>query len=70
MDDGAAGPKVIEINARFGGGYPLADHAGAHFAKWLLEEVSGLPASCHDNWHSGVLMLRYDEAIFVDGADE
>ncbi|MEX2695720.1 ATP-grasp domain-containing protein [Rhizobium mongolense] len=70
MDNGAAGPKVIEINARFGGGYPLADHAGAQFAKWLLEEVSGLPASCHDNWHSGVLMLRYDEAIFVDGEDE
>ncbi|APO78939.1 carbamoyl phosphate synthetase-like protein (plasmid) [Rhizobium etli 8C-3] len=70
MDDGVAGPKVIEINARFGGGYPLADHAGAQFAKWLLEEVSGSPASCHDNWRSGVLMLRYDEAIFVDGEDE
>jgi carbamoyl-phosphate synthase large subunit len=68
IDDAAQGPKVIEINARFGGGYPLADYAGARFARWLLEEVSGLPPSCHDDWQAGVLMLRYDEAIFVDGA--
>ena len=70
IDDAAGRPKVIEINARFGGGYPLADRAGARFAKWLLEEVSGLPPSCHDDWQAGVLMLRYDEAVFVDGAHE
>src|SRR6185503_7690674 len=30
------GPVVFEINARFGGGYPLAHRAGAKFTKWLL----------------------------------
>jgi carbamoyl-phosphate synthase large subunit len=59
------GPKVIEINARFGGGYPLAHHAGATFAKWLLEEASGRPSSAHDNWREGVVMLRYDAAVFL-----
>jgi len=28
--------RIIEINARFGGGYPLAHRAGAHFTTWLL----------------------------------
>jgi carbamoyl-phosphate synthase large subunit len=62
--DETSGPRVFEINARFGGGYPLAHHAGAEYARWLLEEVSGLPSTAHDNWRSGVLMLRYDAAFF------
>ena len=64
LDDPERGPRVIEINARFGGGYPLADHAGATFAQWLLEEVAGLPCSAHDDWRDGVEMLRYDAAVF------
>lgn len=64
IDDRRGGPKVFEINARFGGGYPLADHAGARYAKWLLEEVIGEPSTAHDNWREGVTMLRYDSAVF------
>lgn len=55
---------VLEINARFGGGYPLAHHAGADFAGWLLEEAAGLRCSANDRWRAGVTMLRYDAAIF------
>ncbi|BCP53911.1 carbamoyl phosphate synthase large subunit [Kaistia sp. 32K] len=62
--DAATGPRVFEINARFGGGYPLAHHAGAEYARWLLEEVAALPSTAHDDWRAGVLMLRYDAAIF------
>ena len=58
------GPFVFEINARFGGGYPLAHEAGAQCAKWLLEEVAGLPSTAHDGWEEGVTMLRYDAAVF------
>jgi carbamoyl-phosphate synthase large subunit len=65
IDDVKAGPRVFEINARFGGGYPLAHHAGAEYARWLLEEVAGLPSSAHDNWRAGVLMMRYDAAVFA-----
>jgi carbamoyl-phosphate synthase large subunit len=64
IDDAAAGPQVIEINARFGGGYPLADCAGATFAQWLLEEVTGRTCTAHDDWRDGVQMLRYDAAVF------
>lgn len=63
--DETSGPRVFEINARFGGGYPLAHHAGAEYARWLLEEVAELPSTAHDAWRSGVLMLRYDAARFA-----
>lgn len=59
------GPKVFEINARFGGGYPLAHAAGATFGKWLIEETLGLPCTANDEWQDGLLMLRYDAAVFV-----
>jgi len=65
IDDKTSGPMVIEINARFGGGYPLIDHAGATYAQWLLEEVAGMPSTASDQWRDGITMLRYDAAIFV-----
>lgn len=57
--------KVFEINARFGGGYPLADAAGASFAQWLIEERVGMPSTASDTWAEGMVMLRYDAAVFV-----
>ena len=59
---------VFEINARFGGGYPLAHRSGARFSRWLLEQVSGLPCSARDDWQEGLTMLRYDAAVFVRAA--
>jgi len=57
---------VFEINARFGGGFPLAHHAGATFSRWLLEETLGGYCSAHGQWSDGVVMLRYDAAVFVN----
>jgi carbamoyl-phosphate synthase large subunit len=65
--DDAGAPAVFEINARFGGGYPLAHRAGARFAQWLLEEATARPLSAHNDWRDGLLMLRYDQAVFCDG---
>ncbi len=58
--------QVFEINARFGGGYPICDYAGGTFARWLIQSATGLTPDYHDNWREGVRMLRYDEAFFVD----
>jgi len=57
---------VFEINARFGGGYPLAHRAGARFSQWLLEEAAGLPLNANNDWRAGVTMLRFDHAVFLD----
>ena len=69
-DDEAADLAVIEINARYGGGFPLALEAGADFPRWQLEELLGLPSTATpDRWRDGLVMLRYDAAVFVDEAD-
>jgi carbamoyl-phosphate synthase large subunit len=62
-------PQVIEINPRFGGGFPLSYAAGADFPRWLLEDVLDLDSSAvPDRWQDGLVMLRYDDAVFVDRA--
>lgn len=55
-----------EVNARFGGGYPLTRHAGADFQAWLTEEYlfGGAPSVWRD-WKAGVLMLRYDAEVII-----
>jgi carbamoyl-phosphate synthase large subunit len=64
MDD-SGHIRIIEINARFGGGYPLAHRSGANFAAWLLEEQEGRSLALHENWQDGLAMLRYDEAVYL-----
>jgi carbamoyl-phosphate synthase large subunit len=67
MDD-CGSIRIIELNARFGGGYPLAHRAGARFTDWLLDELEGKKLSYFDNWMDDLAMLRYDEAVFVSGS--
>ena len=61
----------IEINPRFGGGYPLAHAAGANYPAWLIDEYlldSSVPF--FDGWEENLLMLRYDAKILVRGVDD
>ena len=56
----------IEINPRFGGGYPLSYMAGGNFPELLIREYFiGQSVNYHEDWQDGMLMLRYDDAIFV-----
>jgi carbamoyl-phosphate synthase large subunit len=56
----------IEINARFGGGYPLSYLAGANFPRWLIREYF-LDESIDytEKWENNLLMLRYDDEVLV-----
>jgi len=63
--DESEAPSVFEINARLGGGYPLAHEAGAQFTRWILEEWQSLPTTANDQWRQDVVMLRFDDAVFV-----
>jgi carbamoyl-phosphate synthase large subunit len=58
--------SLFEINARFGGGYPICDRAGGTFAKWILQNLCGEVPDYHDNWREGLRMLRYDSAVFIE----
>ena len=56
----------IEINPRFGGGYPLSFMAGGNYPELLIREYFRGEDICYfDNWKDGMLMLRYDDAIYV-----
>ena len=59
----------IEINPRFGGGYPLSHDAGANYPNWLLREYFGGEsiAFC-DDWERNLTMLRYDDHVLVRGS--
>ena len=66
LDERAGRVEIIELNARFGGGFPLSREAGADFPRWILEELTGRPSTARaDGWRAGVVMLRYDAAVFV-----
>jgi len=57
----------IEINARFGGGYPLSYLAGANYPKYILQEyLLEQPIPFKDNWDDNLLMLRYDAEVLVN----
>ncbi len=61
----------IEINARFGGGYPLSHLAGANYVKWLIEEyLFNEDIKFFNDWQGQLLMLRYDDEIIVHGYKE
>jgi carbamoyl-phosphate synthase large subunit len=61
--------KFIEINPRFGGGAPLSIKAGANFPKWILQELSGQnPRIRPDSFKDNLIMLRYDNEVWLDGS--
>ena len=63
--------RVIEINPRFGGGVPLAIHAGADFPRWILAELLGRPVEIDPlGFRDDVAMLRYDDSVFVSDASK
>jgi len=56
----------LEINPRFGGGYPLAYSAGANYPGWLVTEYfQDQEVSFFDGWEPDLLMLRYDAKALV-----
>ncbi len=57
----------IEINPRFGGGYPLSLNAGADFAAYLIRDYLNEMLIYNEDWHDNTLMLRYDAEVIVNG---
>ena len=54
----------IEINPRYGGGYPLSYYSGANFPKMMIEEYIGNRTPDYsDDWLDNTVMLRYDSQV-------
>lgn len=54
----------IEINPRYGGGYPLSYYAKANFPKMMIEEyIESKPIEYSENWIDNTVMLRYDSQV-------
>ncbi len=59
----------IEINPRFGGGYPLSWLAGADFAKYLIDDYLGKDLVYNEAWQDNLIMLRYDAEVIIKDND-
>ena len=64
-------PYFTEINARMGGGIPLAIAAGADIPAWYLAKAAGLPIDIPPlgSYRTGLYMTRFDESFFFDEAE-
>lgn len=60
---------ALEINPRFGGGYPLSYAAGAKYPGWLIDEyLLNKDVPFFDGWDADLLMLRYDAQVLAHHA--
>lgn len=60
----------IEINPRFGGGFPLSYEAGAEYPGFLIDEyLMGQTLPFYDDWIENRVMLRYDAEVILDSND-
>lgn len=56
----------IEINPRFGGGYPLSYLAKANYPEMIIKEyLFDEDVPFFNNWIENMLMLRYDDEVIV-----
>lgn len=57
---------ALEINPRFGGGFPLSYSAGANYPGWLIDEyLFGLDIAFKEDWEADLMMLRYDSKVLL-----
>ena len=60
------GPVLIEVNPRFGGGFPLAYAAGGHYPDWLLALLHGEAVEPRlGSYTVGLYMTRYNVEHFT-----
>jgi carbamoyl-phosphate synthase large subunit len=64
-------PYFTEINARYGGGHPLAVAAGLDTPSWYLAQAAGLEPDIPalDQYQTGLYLTRFDDSYFLTQDD-
>jgi carbamoyl-phosphate synthase large subunit len=58
--------RALEINPRFGGGYPLTSASGATFVEWIVREfLMDQRVTFYESWKNNLCMLRYDAKVLT-----
>ena len=58
--------KFIEINPRFGGGYPLSFAAGVNYPELLIRMILGEKITPRlGEFEENLIMLRWEDAVFI-----
>lgn len=61
------GPRLSEINARFGGGFPLTRAAGGDYPAWLVQLAHGEPVAPRlGQYRAGLYMTRHHTDHFLE----
>lgn len=63
--DTAAGPVILEINPRFGGGAPHSIHLGLDAPRWILREAMGRCVEPVDDWPNDSVMVRCLRDVYL-----
>ncbi len=59
--------KGIEINPRFGGGFPLSYYAKANYVEYIIREyLMGETIDYSDAWLDRTMMFRYDDEVIIN----
>ena len=62
-------PTLSEINARFGGGFPLAWAAGGHYPEWIVQMCMGTSVTpCLGEYEVNLCMTRAYAEWFVESS--
>ena len=57
----------LEINPRFGGGYPFSLNAGANFPEFIIREyIFNEQIEYFDKWKNNCLNIRYENEIIIN----
>lgn len=60
----------IEINPRFGGGFPLSYASGANYPGYIIHEyLMNETIQFNENWIENRVMLRFDSEVILDQDD-
>jgi carbamoyl-phosphate synthase large subunit len=64
-------PYFTEINARFGGGFPLAVAAGVDAPRWYVAWAAGFPIATPPigSYRTGLYLTRFDDSYFLTEAE-